>query len=72
MQNTEEIMEEKLEELYEAMLKDIVILMDEKKLTLSDISDKISVGESELESYFSLEKKNFSMYDQILKIVGEW
>ena len=71
--NTEEkLMEEKLENLYQEMLKEIVFYMDEKKLTIHDLITKTSLDQNEVEKYFTLEKKNFSFYDEILRIIKEW
>jgi len=73
MVDTEEkLMEEKLDGLYQEMLKDIVTFMDEKKITLKDLCEKTLISEEELESYFSLEKKNFSIYHELLRVVKEW
>lgn len=73
MTDTEQkIMLERLNNLYEDMLKEIVILMDQKKLTIIDVAERLSIKIDGLESYFSLEKKNFSVYHEMLKIVKEW
>ena len=73
MLNTEEkIIQEKLENLYQDMLQDIITFMDQKKLTINDISEHLSIKVEELKEYFSLEKKNFSIYYEILKFVKEW
>ena len=73
MLNTEEkIMQEKLGKLYQDMLGDIITFMDQKKLTINDISKNLSMEIDELKAYFSLEKMNFSIYYEILKNVKEW
>ncbi len=68
----EKIMQEKLENLYQDMLGEIITYMDQKKLTLKDITEHLPDKIDGLASYFSLEKRSFSVYYEILKIVKEW
>lgn len=66
------LMEDKLENLYQSMLTNIIFYMDEKKITLKDLQGKLNIPIEKLEQYFSIEKGNFSIYDELLRIVKEW
>ena len=72
MSTEEKIMQEKLENLYQDMLGEIITYMDQKKLTLKDIAEHLPDKIDGLASYFSLEQKSFSVYHELLKIVKEW
>ncbi len=66
------IVETNLEKLYNSMLNTIITYMDEKKITIKDLSETLSIGEEELKSYFMLESMDFAMYLYLLDTVKEW
>lgn len=66
------IVETNLEKLYNSMLNTIITYMDEKKITIKDLSETLSIGEEELKSYFMLESMDFAMYLYLLDTVKGW
>ena len=66
------IVETNLEKLYNSMLNTIITYMDEKKITIKDLSETLSIGEEKLKSYFMLESMDFAMYLYLLDTVKEW